>query len=817
MKITGCLKGIIKMDNENKVRGLATMPMLPMRGLVLFPDSTMHFDVGREKSMLALKAAMDTDRKVFVIAQSDIKQENPTFDDMYKIGVVATIKQLLKADKNTIRVLVEGEYKARLVDILEEKPFFIAETKKVSITNRKNLDEHEEEALLRLVKNMYEQYCSALPNVPKEIVLQVLAEDEPYKLFCLITSNILVNYEDKQELLEISNVYKALEILAEILQREVEILVLEQEIYSKVRHQMDSNQRDYYLREQLKVIQSELGDGDSPEEEAYQYSVRINNIRNIDDSAREKLYKECQRLERMPAQSQEANVIRSYLDICLDLPFDEFTRDKLDINKAKRQLDNDHYGLEKVKDRILELLSVRKLAPDLSGQIICLVGPPGVGKTSIAASIAKTLNRRYSRISLGGVRDESDIRGHRRTYVGAMPGRVVNAMRQAKTNNPLILLDEIDKMGNDFKGDPASAMLEVLDSAQNNTFVDHYVEIPFDLSRVLFITTANTTDTIPAPLLDRMEVIELSSYTREEKFNIAKKHLVKKQIAKHGLSSKMLAFKDEAIYDIIDSYTREAGVRKLERAIGAVCRKTAKLIVSEEETKVTVTCRNIEELISPRKYKKNDIDSKSRIGVVNGLAWTSVGGEMLEIEAVIMNGTGKIKLTGSLGDVMKESAEIAISYVRTIADKYNIKNDFYKTCDIHIHAPEGAVPKDGPSAGVTMVTALVSALTSIPVRGDVAMTGEISLTGRVMPIGGLKEKSMAAFREQKKVVLIPKDNKSDLNEIDDQVKNAITFVPVKCISDVLDIALEKPKDGGTTEQKDMWCNIDTKQEEPILI
>lgn len=778
---------------ETKKNYTTMMPMLAMRGLVLFPNTSMHFDVGREKSILSLKAAMDVDRKVFLVAQSDVTQEEPTIDDLYQVGVVATIKQLLKAEKNTIRVLVEGEYKARLIDIIKDDPFFLAGIRRVPTNSRRKLEEQEEEALIRLAKNSYGEYCEALPNVPKEMVLQVMAEDDPHQLLSLIMGNVLINFEDKQRILEINNVYTALESVCDILQHEIDILGLEQEMYNKVRRRMDQNQRDYFLREQLRVIQNELNDGDNPEDEAYELSMRVMQIENIDEPSREKLLKECERLSHMSSQSQEANVVRTYLETCLDLPFDTFTKEKLNIQKAQKQLDIDHYGLTRVKERILELLSVRQLNPDIKGQIICLVGPPGVGKTSIAASVAKTLNRRYVRLSLGGVRDESEIRGHRKTYVGAMPGRIINAMRQAKTNNPLILLDEIDKMGNDFRGDPASAMLEVLDSAQNNAFVDHYVEIPFDLSKVLFLTTANTTETIPAPLLDRMEVIELSSYTREEKFNIAKKHLVKKQLIKHGLNNKMLTFKDEALYEIIDCYTREAGVRKLERAIGSVCRKAAKLIVSGEKQKVTVTIANIEDMLMPRRYKKKKPEAENRVGVVNGLAWTSVGGEMLEIEVAVMIGTGKIKLTGSLGDVMKESAEIAISYVRTIAEQYHIKPDFYKTCDIHIHAPEGAVPKDGPSAGVTMVTALVSALTGIPVRGDIAMTGEISLTGRVMPIGGLKEKSMAAYREEKKLVIIPKDNKPDLYEVDDIIKKEITFVPVKKISDVLDIALIEVK------------------------
>ncbi|WMJ23585.1 endopeptidase La [Paludicola sp. MB14-C6] len=804
------------MSNNETKRTNQAMPMLAMRGLVLFPDTVMHFDVGREKSILALRAAMDLDRKIFLVAQRDIKQEDPSIDDLYQVGVVATVKQLLKADKNTVRVLVEGEYKAKLVDLLSEKPFFLADIKKINNITRPKLEAQEQEAFVRLVKNIYEQYCEALPNVPKEMVLQVLAEDNPNKLLSQIMTNILISYEDKQMILEVNNVFKALELLVDFLQKEIEVLNLEHDIYNKVRVQMDKNQRDYFLREQLKVIQSELNDGDSPEDEVYELMAKVEQIKNIDDASREKLFKECERLSKMPMQSQEANVIRSYLEVCLDLPFDTFTKETIDVKKARAQLDKDHYGLDKVKDRILELLAVRQLNPDIKGQIICLVGPPGVGKTSIASSIAKTLNRRYARISLGGVRDESEIRGHRKTYLGSMPGRIIAALRQAKTNNPLILLDEIDKMGNDFRGDPASAMLEVLDSAQNNAFVDHYVEIPFDLSKVLFITTANTLDTIPGPLRDRMEIIELSSYTRQEKFNIAKKHLVKKQLQKHGLTSKMLTIKDEALYDIIDSYTREAGVRKLERCIGTVCRKAAKLIVSGEQTKVTATSKNIEDLIAPRRYKKSNANLENRVGVVSGLAWTSVGGEMLEIEVAVMSGSGKVKLTGSLGDVMKESAEIAISYVRTIANQYNIKPDFYKTCDIHIHAPEGAVPKDGPSAGVTMVTALVSALTGIPVRGDIAMTGEISLRGRVMPIGGLKEKSMAAYREQKSVVIIPKENKPDLYEVDEQVKEAITFVPAKEISDVLDVALIKNEDAVDKITQNMWCEFDVQQPTVII-
>lgn len=784
------------------------MPMLALRGLVAFPKVTFHFDVKRKKSILAIKAAMDLDRKILIVTQSDINVEEPTLDDLYKVGVVCNIKQLIKADNDTVRVLIEGEYKAKIVNLIAYEPFFMADIKRINLSTAKKLSPDEEVVIIRLVKKMFKEYCYSLPNVPRDIITRVLSRKAAEELFPEIFPNILTNYEEKQKLLECNNNHQMLELLAEILERECSLLDIEHDLYEKVRDKMDKNQRDYFLREQQRIISEELNEGDSPLDDADEFSDKIYSIKNISEESRERLLKECDKLARMPMQSQEASVIRSYLEICLDLPFDTFTKDTLDIAKARKQLDNDHYGLDKVKDRILELLSVRKLKPDVKGQIICLVGPPGVGKTSIASSIARALNRRYVRLSLGGVNDESEIRGHRKTYLGSMPGRIIQAFRQAKTYNPLILLDEIDKMSSDFRGDPASAMLEVLDSEQNNSFVDHYIEIPFDLSKALFITTANTLQSIPTPLLDRMEVIELASYTREEKFNIARRHLVKKQIEKNGLTTKQLVIKDSALYEILDCYTREAGVRNLERKLGSICRKTAKYIVSGEQEKVVVTDKNIEEFLSARRYKKTPKESKDMVGVVNGLAWTSVGGEMLEIECSVMEGTGKVKLTGSLGDVMKESADIAISYVRTIASEYNIKSDFYKTCDIHIHAPEGAVPKDGPSAGVTMVTALVSALANIPVRGDLAMTGEISLRGRVMPIGGLKEKSMAAYREQKKVVLIPKENESDLNEIDKTVRESIQFIPMEKVSEVLEIALVDQKNRSITEELSKWCNVE---------
>lgn len=794
--------------NQKQTTVLA-YPALALRGMVVFPGVTMHFDVKRQKSILAIKAAMDLKREIFIVTQQNIEAEEPKRSDLYKTGVICTIKQLLKTDDSTIRVMVEGKSRARLVDLISEVPFLLADVKRLGRYSRRRMEPEQETALLRLVKAMFKDYCYALPNVPREVIAKALTQEDPEELFLSIVPNLLCAYEEKQKLLECGNIHTALEQLAQLLERECTLLQLEQNIFEKVKQKMDKNQRDYFLREQMKIIEEELGEGDSPQDDAYEFAGRVEAIQNIDDASREKLMRECERLSHMPPMSQEANVVQTYLETVLDLPWDTSTDDNLDIARAQAQLDRDHYGLKKVKERILEVLSVRRLNPEIKGQIICLVGPPGVGKTSIAASIAKTLNRKYVRVSLGGVNDESEIRGHRKTYLGSMPGRVINAFKQAKSNNPLILFDEIDKLGRDYRGDPASAMLEVLDGEQNNAFVDHYIDIPFDLSRAFFLTTANTTDTIPGPLLDRMEIIELPSYTREEKFHIAKEHLVKKQVKRHGLTGKEILFRDDAIYSLIDGYTREAGVRTLERTIGSVCRKVAKQIVAQEAKRVTVSARNLESLLGPQRFRRSPSDQEAKVGRVNGLAWTSVGGELLEIECAVLPGNGKVKLTGSLGDVMKESAEIAVSYVRSIADRYGIDGDFYKNRDLHIHAPEGAVPKDGPSAGVTMVTALVSALSGIPVRGDVAMTGEISLLGRVMPIGGLKEKSMAAYREGKKVVILPKENEPDLKEFDAAVLEGITFIPVEQIEEVLDIALLSPGEGQAEKPlAPSWCETE---------
>ncbi len=770
------------------------LPTLAMRGLVVFEGMQMHFDVGRKRSIEALMEAMSTDKHIFLVTQKDAMVEDPKKEDLYEYGVVAVVKQMLKTQDGVMRVLVQGEYRAKIIDMMGEEPFLETLIEHAPLSSRKTVSQEEMEAVIRVVKTVFESYSLVVPKMSREVLLEALDQDEPEGLFRSVAFNVMLKYEDRQALLEANTHYKRLNLLAQILERETQVLAIEHDIYEQVKEQMDRNQRDYFLREELKVIQDQLGEGEDGADEVGQIMEKIASIKNMPDETREKLFKEADKLYKMPFNSQEANVVRSYLDVCLELPWDTYTKDVLDIKKAKRILDRDHYGLEKVKERILEILSVRKLSPEMKGQIICLVGPPGVGKTSIGKSIAKTLGRRYVRLSLGGVRDESDIRGHRKTYIGAMPGRIINALRQAKSRNPLILLDEIDKMGNDFRGDPSAAMLEVLDSEQNNTFRDHYVEVPFDLSEVLFITTANDLSTIPGPLLDRMEVIELSSYTREEKFQIAKKSRVPKQVKKHGLTAKDLLFSQEGLYTMIDRYTREAGVRTLERTIASVCRKVAKEKVTQEEFKrITVGETMLGSMLGPKKYRVSQIPEENQVGLVTGLAWTSVGGETLEIEVLVLDGNGKLQITGNLGDVMTESAKLAVSYVRSVARDYGIDPDFYKNKDLHIHAPEGAVPKDGPSAGVTMTTALVSALSGIPVRRDVAMTGEISLRGRVLPIGGLKEKSIAAYRSGVHTVVIPYDNKPDVAEFDAVIRENLHFVPVKTIKEVLDVALAVPK------------------------
>ena len=764
------------------------LPAVPMRGLVCFPRMVMHFDIARDFSIKAIETALRTDRKVFLTAQKSPYTETPEKDDVYSIGVVAEIRQTLKTPDNVVRILVEGLYRAEIETFTFENDMIECELKKLPDYSRSRSDVVEMEAVMRSIKTMFERYGQMLPKMPEELVDSIMLADDPYKLFENVAYNINLDFHDKQMLLEETNILSKLGMLYANLVHEVEILEVEKEIHDEVRTNLDKHQREYYLREQMRVIASQLGDEEEPQEEAYEYLDRIYEL-NFSEKDTEKLVKEAERLMKMPPSAQEAFVIRTYLDTVLELPWDKQSKTKTDIAKSAKILDKDHYGLKKVKDRILESIAVHAMTKDLSGQILCLVGPPGVGKTSIGRSVAKALGREYVRVSLGGVRDESDIRGHRKTYIGAMPGRIINALKQAGTSNPLILFDEIDKMGNDFRGDPASAMLEVLDSEQNKEFRDHYIEIPFDLSKVVFVTTANTTDTIPKPLLDRMEVIELSSYTREEKFHIAKDHLIPKQLKKHGLKASQMKVNDAALYDLIDFYTKEAGVRTLERQIASLCRKAVKEIAAGESVKVSYTKKNLEEYLGPKKYIDDEVSKKNEVGVVNGLAWTSVGGVMMPLEVLVMDGKGEIQTTGSLGDVMKESAQLAVSYTRSIAKKYKIPTDFYKTRDIHIHAPEGAVPKDGPSAGVTMATALVSALSGIPVRHDVAMTGEITLHGNVLPIGGLREKTMAAYKSNIKTVVIPKGNSGDMAEVDDAVKENIDFVFASKIEDVLKVAL----------------------------
>lgn len=759
-----------------------------MRGLVAFPKMVMHFDVSRSKSMAAVERSLKEGGKLFLVTQHEAYIENPKASDLYKVGVVAEIKQVLKLPDNIMKVLVEGVYKANLVRLIDDGEVLKAEVKRTPTYSRAKVDEVEAEALMRSVKDVFERYASFFPRMPKELLTSIMTQDSPIKLFETVTFNCNLNYRDKQTLLEETNVINKLSVLFACLTSEVEILELENLINEQTKNSIDKGQREFYLREQLRVIQEQLGEDEG--EEAFGYINDIMELK-LDEKSKEKLLKEADKLTKLPPSSQEAFVIKNYLDTVLDLPWGKYTKAKLSMEKAEAVLEKDHYGLKKVKERILEFLAVHMLNPEIKGQIICLAGPPGIGKTSIAKSIAKAMGRKYARVSLGGVRDEADIRGHRKTYVGAMPGRIITAISQAGSANPLILFDEIDKLCSDIKGDPSSAMLEVLDAEQNNAFRDHFIEVPFDLSKAVFITTANNVGAIPAPLLDRMEVIELPSYTAEEKFHIAKEHLIPKQLKEHGLKASQLKISDDAIDELIQYYTKEAGVRSLERSIASLCRKTAKRIAANEVKRVTIKAKDINGYLGIRKYLGDLSSKEDQVGVVNGLAWTSVGGVLMPIEVITMKGTGKIELTGSLGEVMKESSKIAVSYVRSIAEKYGIDPDFYKNIDLHIHAPEGAVPKDGPSAGVTMTTALVSALSGLKVRSDVAMTGEVTLHGKVLPIGGLREKTMAAYKSGIKTVIIPAANKPDLEEVDEVVKNAITFVYAEELTDVLETALIK--------------------------
>ena len=776
---------------EYQTDPIFNLPMIALRGLVIFPNSSVQFDVGRKKSMLAVNAALENNQKVFLIAQQDLSDDDPNQSQLYTTGVIANIKQVFRQSDNGLRLLVDGLQRAQLLEITQNTPYLSAD---IQLMEEAPVEKTPRgEALIRRMQNLFERYIQNFKQVPPDIVLSVVKQKDCGKLADFIASNVTLDYEDKQQVLEEENPVKRLQFLISVLEEEIRILEIENEIANKAKEQMDLSQREYYLREQMRAIAMELGEEETPMEEADEFRQKTLAL-ELPQVQTEKLLKEIDKLSKMPQSSHEYSVQRTYIETCLDLPWN--TSDKISINleKAEKILDKDHYGLKKVKERIVESLAVRKLAGETAGNMICLVGPPGVGKTSIAKSVAKATGRKYVRISLGGVRDESEIVGHRKTYVGSMPGRIIAALKQAGTNNPLILLDEIDKLCKDFRGDPASALLEVLDSEQNNAFQDHYIDMPFDLSNVMFLTTANDASSIPAPLYDRMDVINLYSYTHEEKFQIATKYLIPKQLKKHGLTAKQLKINAKAVRELIDSYTREAGVRSLERTIASICRKVAKAVVEDDSTKVTVTKNNLETYLGPKKFRGDELQKTDEVGLVNGLAWTSVGGELLPIEVAVMQGNGKIELTGNLGNVMKESAKTAITCIRTRAAELGIPEDFYAKMDIHIHVPEGAIPKDGPSAGIAMGTAITSALTNIAIHHNVAMTGEITLQGRVLPIGGLKEKTMAAYRAGITDVIIPKDNESDLSEIEEVVRKAIRFHPVKKIDEVLELALcKQPK------------------------
>ena len=765
-----------------------TLPCIATRDVVVLPEMSLRFDVSRERSLDSVQTAIEGKRLVFLTAQRDPTVADPEIDDVYRVGTVCEIKQVVKGADGVSRIRVDGLYKAKLVEFNKVERGILAIVRPLRTFSRERASDDEMFALMRVLKNAFIAYSQVVPRMPDELRNSVEGAKTPEDLYQLIAFNISMPAEGRQQVLEAPSLSDKLSVLLAVVAKETQILALEKDIHMKVGEAIDRSQRDYYLREEMRIIREELGEEDDPADESYEYLEKIAKL-NLPEESVEKLVGEAKRLEKMPYGSQEAAVIRSYLDTVIELPWNVKTVDKTDLEKVRAQLDKDHYGMKKVKERILELIAVRSLIPDVKGQIICLVGPPGVGKTSIGKSIAKALGRKYTRVSLGGIRDESDIRGHRKTYIGSMPGRIIAAIKQAGTSNPLMLLDEIDKMSNDFRGDPSSAMLEVLDSEQNKEFRDHYLEIPFDLSDVLFITTANTLDTIAPPLLDRMDVIELPSYTREEKFEIAKRHLVPKQLKANGLNGNMLRFPDSGIYELIDYYTREAGVRNLERCIASICRKAAKEIVSKEALRVTVTPEIVEKFLGVRKFTDDLKSDNPQVGEVNGLAWTSVGGTLMPLEVLSVDGKGAVELTGSLGDVMKESAKIAVSYARSVAEKYGIEKDFYTKKDIHIHAPEGAVPKDGPSAGVTLATAIISELSGIPVRSDVAMTGEITLRGKVLAIGGLREKTMAAYKAGIKTVIIPKANKPDLEEVDDKVKDSVELVFAETIEDVLRVAL----------------------------
>ena len=769
----------------------ASMPVIPLRGITIFPTMLLHFDVGREKSISALENAMMTNQTVFLVTQIDIETDLPTVEDFYKTGTVAKIKQMLRLPGNSVRVLVEGISRGHIKEVCQEVPHFRAVIEYVD-DDMSRVDQVETTALMRTVLSQFGEYLENSQKVSTEIYPGIEAIDEPGRRADIIASNMDIKVEDKQSVLDTIDVVARLELVSKLIAREIEIMKLENDISEKVKQRMSDNQKQYYLREQMRTIQKELGQDESVDEEVEKWLKQLNELK-LDEKVHEKIEREIKRMLRMQASSPDAAVLRNYIECVLELPWNTSTKDKIDLKKTKKILDEDHYGLEKVKDRIVEYLAVMSLSKDFKGPILCLVGPPGVGKTSIARSIARSMNRKFVRMSLGGVRDEAEIRGHRRTYVGAIPGRVITSIRDAGVNNPVFLFDEIDKVGSDYRGDPAAALLEVLDPEQNKDFKDHFLDVPFDLSKVLFITTANTTDTIPRPLLDRMELIQLSSYTEEEKVEIAKQHLLPKQIKENGLKDGQLKVSDTAVRNIVNYYTREAGVRNLEREIGTLCRKVARKIVegkaADKKKIYKITAQNLTSYLGKKKASYDKVKGEDEVGVTTGLAWTVVGGDTLFIETTVMDGTGKLVLTGQLGDVMQESAKAALSVIRARSKELGIEGEFYKEKDIHVHIPEGATPKDGPSAGITMCTSMASALTGIPVRKDLAMTGEITLRGNVLPIGGVKEKVIAAHRAGVKVVLLPEENMADLDDVPSNVRRDMTFKPMKTIDEVLGEAL----------------------------
>lgn len=766
------------------------LPMMALRGLTVFPNMAISFPVGRQKSLDALEAADEGDKRIFLVAQRDPEDASPEQMGLYEFGTVATIKQILKLPGNMTHVIVEGVIRGRLATIQHKRKCEYAEITTIA-QDFPELPEVHTAAEMRIAQDLYEEYAKFVPNTTAvDLLPNVLAAGKPGKLADVIAAGLEISFDRKQKILEILNPYDRLQAVMDIMCYEQQVLRVKREIEAKTKDAIDKNQREYFLREELKVIQEELGDKDGIGADAAEFRRRLEE-KNPPEEVRKTVEKEIDRMMKIPVTSPESNVSRSYIDTLLNLPWNEMTEETFDLKQAAEILDEDHYGLEKVKERILEYLAVRKNAPEEKATILCLVGPPGVGKTSIARSVAKALNRKYVRMSLGGVKDEAEIRGHRRTYIGAMPGRIMNAMKQVGTINPLMLLDEVDKLGVSYNGDPAAALLEVLDGEQNFTFRDHYVEMPYDLSKVLFMCTANSLEPISGPLRDRMEIIELGSYTATEKQHIAMEHLVKKQMKRHGLKGSQLKIRPEAVEMIIDGYTREAGVRQLERTIGQVCRKAVKAIISGEKKSMTVTAKNLEEILGKPRFTEDRIYEEPQVGIVRGLAWTAVGGTTLSVEVNTMPGDGKFRLTGNLGKVMKESAEAAISYIRSQSDRFKVEPDFYKKQDLHIHIPEGATPKDGPSAGVTMTTAMLSALTGAKVRNDVAMTGEVTIRGRVLAIGGLQEKVLAAKKAGVKTVILPKQNEKDLQEISDEIKEGLEFVLAKDMDDVLKHALAK--------------------------